>query len=440
MTARLRAVLAAAGLAALASARSGATAAPDGADRGAWLQEALAAAPAGAVIEVPAGRYAGPFTIERPVMLRGHGRAVLVGDGATHVVAVSAADVTIEGLEIRGSGTDLLLDHAGIHVTGPRATIRGNTIADCLHGVYVRHAGGVRVEDNTITGLSQTFEPVDPLKNKLKPGEGELCATPLNQNRRGNGIHVWNSSRQLIARNTIRDTRDGIYFSFVTDTDVRDNDIARTRYGLHYMYSDDNRFERNRFSDNAAGAALMSSNRLTLKANRFASNRSHRAYGLLLQTVGDSVIAGNEIAGNTVGLFIENGRGNRFLDNRIAANHVGIHVSDSTDANTFAGNRFAGNIHPVETTGGNGSNRWAEKGRGNAWEGAAQLDLDGNGIADLPHHELDLFGDMRRTFPAIGLLAGSPGERLLRIVHGRLALPGASGITDPAPIVTGASR
>jgi nitrous oxidase accessory protein len=156
--------------------------------------------------------------------------------------------------------------------------------------------------------------------------------------------------------------------------------------------------------------------------------------------VSDTLIAGNEIAGNTVGLFIENGRGNRIVDNRIAANHVGIHVSDSTDTNTFAGNRFAGNIHPVETTGGNGSNRWAENGRGNAWEGAAQLDLDGNGIADLPHHELDLFGDMRRTFPAIGLLAGSPGERLLRIVHGRLALPGASGVTDPAPIVTGASR
>jgi nitrous oxidase accessory protein len=437
---RRRTALAAAALVALAIGRFTATDAAAPEDRGAWLQAALAAAPAGAVLDVPPGRYAGPFTIDRPVTLRGHGRAALVGDGATHVVAIQAADVTLEGFEIRRSGTDLLLDHAGVHVTGARATIRGNTIVECLHGIYVRHADGVRVEANTITGLSQTLEPVDPLKTPLKPGEGELCATPLDQNRRGNGVHVWNASHQLIAGNTIRDTRDGIYFSFVTDTDVRDNDIARTRYGLHYMYSDDNRFDRNRFSDNAAGAALMSSNRLRLTANHFVSNRSHRAYGLLLQTVGDSVIAGNEIAGNTVGLFIENGRGNRVVDNRIAANHVGIHVSDSTDANTFAGNRFAGNIHPVETTGGNGANRWSEHGRGNAWEGAAQLDLDGNGIADLPHHELDLFGDLRRTFPAIGLLAGSPGERLLRVVHGRLALPGASGITDPAPIVTGASR
>jgi nitrous oxidase accessory protein len=47
---------------------------------------------------------------------------------------------------------------------------------------------------------------------------------------------------------------------------------------------------------------------------------------------------------------------------------------------------------------------------------------------------------MRRHFPAIGLLAGSPGERLLRFVHARIALPGAAGIVDPSPIVTGASR
>jgi nitrous oxidase accessory protein len=103
-------------------------------------------------------------------------------------------------------------------------------------------------------------------------------------------------------------------------------------------------------------------------------------------------------------------------------------------------NRFAGNVHPVETSGGNSANRWALDGRGNEWDGASQLDLDGNGIADLPHRELDLFGELRRPFPAIGLLAGSPGERLLRFVHTRLALPGVAGIVDPSPLVKGASK
>jgi nitrous oxidase accessory protein len=348
--------------------------------------------------------------------------------------------VTIEGFGIRGSGLELQQDHAGIHSTGARVTVRGNRITDCLHGVYIRQADGARIEGNTIIGRSETVEAVDPLKNGLKPAEGELCVVAPQSEPAWQWHPHLNSTGNFIRRNVIRDTRDGIYFSFVGGSDVRDNDIERVRYGLHYMYSDRNRFEGNAFRDNAAGAALMFSKGLTLSHNRFVANRSHRAYVLLLQTVEDTVIADNEIAGNTLGLFMESGHGNRVLENRIASNHVGIRVSDSSDENVFSGNVFAGNIHPVETSGDNHSNRWALNGRGNEWDGEARLDLDGNGIADLPHRELDVFGDLRRPFPAIGLIAGSPGERLLRFVYARVALPGVPGIVDPAPIVTGGSR
>ncbi|HET7217123.1 MAG TPA: NosD domain-containing protein [Vicinamibacterales bacterium] len=434
-----RIVLAVVAVMSLVLRPANAVVATDG-DRGAWLQEQLASAVDGATIDVPPGRYTGPFTIGRAITLRGHGRAVLVGDRRTHVVAIRAAGVTLDGFEVRGSGLDLALDQAAVHVTGAGAVIRANRILDSLHGIYVRHADGVRIEQNTILGMAQSAGSVQAMTSGPKPGDGELCATPLNQNRSGNGVHIWNSTGHVIARNTIRDTRDGIYFSFVSGSQVLDNDIARVRYGLHYMYSDRNTFAGNLFHDNAAGAALMFSKGLTLTHNRFAANRSHRAYGLLLQSVDDTLVASNDIAGNTLGVFLEGGNANRVLDNRITGNHVGIRVSDSSDANVFAGNRFIGNIHPVETTGVNGSNRWALDGRGNEWEGAVRLDLDRNGIADLPHRELDLFADLRRTFPAIGLLAGSPGERLLRFVHARIALPGASGIVDPSPLVTGASR
>ena len=413
---------------------------PPSLDRGAWLRARLASATVGETIDVPPGVYTGPFTISRSVRLAGHGRASLVGDGTTHVVAIRADDVTIEGVEVRGSGLDLALDHAGIHVTGARVVVRGNQITESLHGIYVRQANGARIESNTIIGRSQTKEFADPLRNGLKPAEGELCVVALDQNRRGNGIHIWNSTGHVISRNVIRDVRDGIYFSFVDGSEVRDNDVERVRYGLHYMYSDRNQFEGNTFRDNAAGAALMFSKGLTLKHNRFLANRSQRAYGLLLQTVEETLIAENEIAGNTLGLFMESGHVNRVLDNRIAANHVGIRISDSSDDNVFSGNRFLGNIHPVEISGDNRSNRWAVDGRGNEWDGESRLDLDGNGIADLPHRELDIFGDLRRPFPAVGLIAGSPGERLLRFVYARVVLPGLPGIVDPAPIVTGGSR
>ena len=198
---------------------------------------------------------------------------------------------------------------------------------------------------------------------------------------------------------------------------------------------DGNHFEANTFRNNAAGAALMHSKDIVLANNEFAANRNQRAYGLLLHSVDQTEIRHNRIVGNTMGLFIENSQGNRILDNLVSGNHVGVHISDSSDGNVLAGNTFTGNLHPVETSGRNASNRWALDGRGNYWDGAMRLDLNGDGIGDLPHRELDLFGEFRRPFPVIGLLAGSPGERLLRFVHGRLALPGLPGISDPAPLV-----
>ncbi len=269
------------------------------------------------------------------------------------------------------------------------------------------------------------------------PAEGELCDVDLNQNRRGNGVHIWNSNGHVVAGNTIRHTRDGVYFSFVDRSKVRDNDIEGVRYGLHYMYSDDNLFEDNVFRDNAAGAALMSSSGIVLRRNRFLANQGHRSYGVLLQTVESSTLEENQISGNTVGVFFESGHGNRLIGNRIDRNHIGIHASDSSDGNQFAGNRFLGNLHTVETTGGNVTSQWAIDGRGNYWDGAVTIDLDRNGIADVPHRELDLFGALRRELPAIGLLAGSPAERLLRFVHARLALPGLAGVVDPAPLTNG---
>ena len=188
------------------------------------------------------------------------------------------------------------------------------------------------------------------------------------------------------------------------------------------------------FSQNAAGAALMYSKKLLLRANRFVANRSHRAYGLLLQSIDDTRIEGNTIEGNTVGLFIQNGNNDIVRGNRLAQNYIGLSVSDSTADSVFFENTFAGNVHPLETSGANDSNRWASGGRGNRWDVAVSLDLNGDGIADLPHREPDLFGPWRRTFPAIGLLSASPGERLLRLIYSRVALPGIPAITDPRPL------
>lgn len=407
---------------------------------GADLRARIAAAAPGDTIELAPGTYDGPFVIDRPLHLIGRPGAVLEGDGLTHVVAVRAPGVEIAGFTIRRSGLDLGADHAAIHITGARAVIHDNRIAASLHGIYVRKADSCRIERNIIRGPgADPGDIASPLEGALKPGDSELCDLDTMQDRRGNGIHLWNSTGHTITGNRIHGTRDGIYFSFTNATLVRGNTVKRVRYGLHYMYSDDNTFEENTFTDNAAGAALMYSKGLALRNNQFVGNRSHRAYGLLFQSVDDTSVEANTIEGNTLGFYLENSNNITVRANRIAFNYVGLRVSDSTAGGRFFANTFHGNLHPVETNGRNAANVWSVAGRGNRWDNSVELDLDRDGIVDLPHREPDLFGSWRRGFPAIGLLSSSPGERLLRFIHSRLALATVPGVTDPHPIASARS-
>lgn len=254
-------------------------------------------------------------------------------------------------------------------------------------------------------------------------------------NRRGNGIHQWNCEGNLIRGNEISDTRDGIYFSFTNNSRVENNLVHHVRYGLHYMYSDGNVFENNTFSENAAGAAIMFSKELVVRGNRFINNRGHRAYGLIFQSSDRSRLEKNEITQNAVGLSFNQCNENQIAGNRVMQNYIGLRFGSNSDGNRFTENVFMQNLHPVETGASDVSgSRWAVNGVGNFWDGSFELDLDRDGVNDLPHRELDLFGVLRRDFPAVAFLSDSPALKLLRFAEERAALPGISYIEDPAPL------
>jgi nitrous oxidase accessory protein len=200
------------------------------------------------------------------------------------------------------------------------------------------------------------------------------------------------------------------------------------------MYSDDNVFIGNTFSENAAGAALMFSKRLVVRDNRFINNHGFRAYGLIFQSMDDCRLEANIIKHNAVGLSFNQCNCNRVIGNKVAQNYIGLRFGSNSDDNGFSLNRFVRNLHPVEVAGDNGTNQWSLAGVGNYWDGAAAFDLDRDGINDLPHRELDLFGVLRRDFPAIALLSESPAIKLLRFAHQRAALPGLHSIEDRAPL------
>jgi nitrous oxidase accessory protein len=401
---------------------------------GVTLQDRIDAASPNDTLTLEPGVYAGPVVIKKKITLVGEKGAEIRGHGTGKVVTIAADDVTLSGLRITGSGLQLSDDDAAVFVTGNRAKIDNNVIADSLHGVYLKKVSGAQILNNRIEGkttLAVSSEPVE----KAIGSSTENCDTTLVANRRGNGIHQWNCEGNLIRGNEISEARDGIYFSFTNNSRVENNLVHHVRYGLHYMYSDGNVFENNTFSENAAGAAIMFSKDLIVRGNRFINNRGHRAYGLIFQSSDRSRLEQNEIVENAVGLSFNQCNENEIVGNRVTQNYIGLRFGSNSDGNRFTENIFARNLHPVETGASDVSgNHWAVNGVGNFWDDELALDLDRDGINDLPHRELDLFGVLRRDFPAIAFLSDSPALKLLRFAEQRAALPGTSYIEDPAAL------
>lgn len=398
------------------------------------LQPQIDSAPPGATITIPAGTYDGPIVINKPLTLIGAGFPTIRGNGKGSVVTITADHATLDGFRITGSGVQLMDDDAAVFVTANDAVIRNNEISDSLHGVYLKKVARCEVRDNRIHGKTTLFIPRGPVEKDMQAAVENCDVETLVANRRGNGIHVWNSESNVIAGNEISDARDGIYFSFAHDTRVENNRVDHVRYGLHYMYSDRNVFVGNTFAESAAGAALMFSKWITVRNNRFVNNTGARAYGIVLLTVEYSDISQNVIEHDAVGISFNQCSANRVIGNRIERNYIGLRFGDNCNDNQFSLNRFAKNLHPVEIVGDVAGNRWSIAGVGNSWEGAPEFDLDGDGINDLPHRELDVFGLLRRDFPTIAFLSDSPAMRLLRFAHQRAAVPGFNSVEDRASL------
>jgi nitrous oxidase accessory protein len=404
--------------------------------RAATLQERIDAVAPGETVRIEAGVNAGPIVISKPLTLIGEPGAEVRGNGSGKVVAIACDDVTIRDLRITGSGLRLSDDDAAVFVTGNRAKIENCVIADSLHGIYLKKVSDAQILNNRIQGKTTLAASTEPVEKGIGQS-AENCDTTLVSNRRGNGVHQWNCEGNLIRGNEISDARDGIYFSFTNNSRVENNLIHHVRYGLHYMYSDRNVFENNTFSDNAAGAAIMFSKDVVVRGNHFVNNRGHRAYGLIFQSSDRSRLEQNEISENAVGLSFNQCNQNEIVGNRVTRNYIGLRFGSNSDANRFTENIFARNVHPIETGASDVSGSlWAVNGVGNFWDTGLELDLDRDGIIDIPHRELDLFGTLRRDFPAIAFLSDSPAVKLLRFANERAVIPGVSSVEDPAPLTS----
>jgi nitrous oxidase accessory protein len=367
---------------------------------------AIQAAEPGDVLRIAPGQYRENIVLSKTLTLVGEGMPQIDGGGNGDVILVTAPNCRISGLHVTGSGRAALTDSAAIKLTAPGALIEGNLLDQSLYGIYLESVQHAVIRDNEIQGLAD-----------LPPGD------------RGDGIRLFDSQHNRISNNRISVTRDGIYFNASPFNTLTGNAVRQARYGLHYMYSDDNTFSQNRFTESEAGSAVMFSRRLTLRDNLFSGNRGFRDYGLLIKDCEQSIVEGNAILGNRVGIFMDGAIGLTVAGNRVVGNDLGIEVRGSSEANDFRGNTIAGNAVSAALPTGRSENRWD----GNYWSDYRGYDLDGNERGDVPHQAGSVFAYLTENMPPARLFLLSPAIQALEFAERTFPIVNVPNVTDPSP-------
>jgi len=374
-----------------------------------------AAAP-GETVRVPAGRYLGRLTIRTPVVLDGSAGAVIDGEGRGIVVEILAGGVTIRGFTVRGSGSGIDGEPAGIRAEAGPVRIEENLIEDVLFGIDLRNAPDSVIRANRVVGK------------------------PFELGRRGDGLRLWWSNGCTVEENVIRETRDAVFW-YCEDLTIRGNRVVDGRYGLHFMYSHGTAVRDNILEGNSVGVYLMYSNGITLTDNLLARNRGSSGYGLGLKDCDDVTVLENRILANRVGVYIDrspfsiDGEG-LYRANVIAYNEIGMALTPQTNDNDIVANAFVENEEQVAVHGrGNLSgNRFSGDEGGNYWSDYAGFDLDRDGVGDLPYRATSLFENLLAHEPLLRLFAHGPAQQAVEFTSKALPeIRPEPKFVDPAP-------
>ncbi|MCU0696809.1 MAG: nitrous oxide reductase family maturation protein NosD [Myxococcaceae bacterium] len=375
------------------------------------LQPLVDAAPAGGILYVPAGRWAGPVVVTKPLVIDGAGGATVTGNGHGTVITVQAPGVVLRGLHLTGSGSSHDAMDSAVLVEADDVRIEANVIGDSLFGVFVKAARQVTVCGNRIT--SKLEEP----------------------SLRGDGVRVWNGGANRIVGNDVHAARD-VSLANTRDNVVHGNSIRNGRYGLQLVFAPHNAIEDNVLDGNLTGIAVLYSNDVTVRRNLVQHSRGVSGAGLAFKESGQAIVEDNDVIHCAVGAKTNAPTSPEaiitFRRNRFAHNVAGMDFYGENGGHLVHDNRFERNLVQVTTSGSMSArlNDW----KGNAWDDYEGFDRDGDGIGDTPYDVYAFADRIWQEEPQASFFRNAPALELLDFLE-RLA-PFASPeltLSDPRP-------
>lgn len=411
------------------------------------LQTMIDAAPAGSVVSVPQAVYVGGVVLDKSLTLEGVGRPILDGAGDGSVLTITAPDVVVSNLDIRGSGVGPVGSPSGVMIEeADRARVQDVWISGSYIGITVRSSAGVVIdgvriegpEEGAIEGETHAISTGEAAESTHEQGSAAPPGTDVQL--RGDGIWLWNAVDAVVRDSAIRDVRDGIYLSYGEGALLEGNLIERSRYAVHDMFATDLTIVGSTLRGNLSGCVLMYGGPVELRGNMILeSGSASTGFGVLVKDAGSVTLEGNVVADNRIGVHVDDagrtgGDPTRIEANTIAMNQIGVMVYPSTDA-TFVANAFVENSMQV-TLGGEGVTQavWTVDGVGNYWSDYGGLDAAGDGTGDLAYTQSGRMSRLLAQEPLLLALASGPAFRLLSAVDDRWS-PAEPVVVDEAPLI-----
>ena len=361
------------------------------------LQPWLDAAPAGGTLRLPAGTYAGPAVISKPLTLEGAGQVTIDGGGKGTVLTVKADRVTLRGLTLRDSG-DLhdALD-GGLMAEGRDLLIEDNVIEDVLFGISLH-----RTEDSVVR------------RNRIR-------SRPVDSADRGDGLRLWYSTGNRVEDNDIAQIRD-ITVTNSPRNRFAGNRIVDSRRAFNFLFAHRTLVDRNHLEKNSTGIIALNSDGLLIRNNRILHAMDASGAGIALKETSAALVIGNEIVHCAHGIMADSPMNpiNRiaFINNVVAHNITGVYFYGAKGGHIAVGNTFRSNLWPVTIIGdGDPMNDvwW-----GNYWDDYEGFDRDHDGFGDRPHDLLAWADRIWMDMPAARFFRNSPVLELLDFLE-RLA-------------------
>ncbi len=365
------------------------------------FQELVDQAEPGSVLRPPAGNYAGPVVITKPLTIEGDGKVTIdAGDRGT-VMVLNASDTTVRGIHLTGSGDSHDTDDSCLDVRGNNNVIESVIADNCLFGIDLKQSNHSTLRHNRISSKDR-----------------ELGV-------RGDGLRLWYSNDNLIEGNEIIDSRDMV--AWYSHRNIYRNNLGkRSRYSIHFMFANDNIVEGNRFYDNAVGVYFMYTEGGVLRNNVISHATGATGMGIGFKEASGTLIENNEIiyCGIGVGSDLSPFQPDstiEFKGNRFAYNGIGILFNSETGGNNLRDNVFEGNLTQVSYGSRGGANNAAKNlWAANYWDDYQGFDRNGDGIGDQKHELYSYADQIWIELPMARFFRSSPVLELLDFLE-RLA-------------------